>query len=126
MSFPSLPDQFFRPRSIAIIGATKKAGFGSGLPAFLKRNGYGDRLYLINPRETEIEGLPVYRRVIDVPHRIDLAIIIVPKEHVHGVIQDCLEKEIREAARDLLKNIDDPGMGAPENHAQSVITLDHE
>jgi len=95
MPFPSLPEEFFRPRSVAIIGATKKAGFGSGIPAFLKRNGYGDRLYLVNPRETEIEGLPVYRRVIDIPHSIDLAIIIVPKEHVHAVIRDCLEKEIR-------------------------------
>ena len=95
MPFPSLPDAFFRPRSIAIIGATKKAGFGSGIPAFLKRHGYGDRIYLINPRETEIEGLPVYRRVTDVPEQIDLAIIIVPREHAYGVIRDCLEKEIR-------------------------------
>jgi len=95
MPFPSLPEAFFSPRSVAIIGATKKSGFGSGIPAFLKRNGYGDRLYLVNPRETEIEGLPVYRRVLDIPHPIDLAIIIVPKEHVHGVIRDCLEKGIR-------------------------------
>jgi acyl-CoA synthetase (NDP forming) len=95
MTFPSLPEEFFRPTSIAVIGATKKAGFGGGIPAFLKRNGYSERLYLVNPRETEIEGLPVYRRVVDIPHRIDLAIIIVPKEHVYPVIRDCLEKDIR-------------------------------
>ncbi len=95
MPFPSLPEEFFRPTSIAVIGATKKAGFGSGIPAFLKRNGYDERLYLVNPRETEIEGLPVYRRVVDIPHRIDLAIIIVPKEHAYPVIRDCLEKDIR-------------------------------
>jgi len=95
MPFPTLPDEFFRPRSVAIIGATKKAGFGSGIPAFLKRNGYGNCLYPVNPRETEIEGLPVYRRVTEIPHHVDLAIIIVPKAQVLGVISDCLERGIR-------------------------------
>ena len=95
MSFPSLPEEFFRPQSVAIVGATKKSGFGGGIPAFLKKNGYGDRLYLVNPRETEIDGLPVYRSVKDIPRAIDLAVIIVPKTQVHSVITDCIEKKIR-------------------------------
>lgn len=95
MPFPSLPDEFFRPRSVAVIGAKNKMGFGGGIPPFLKQIGYGDRLYLVNPRETEIEGLPVYRRVTEIPERIDLAIIIVPKEQAHAVIRNCLKKEIR-------------------------------
>ncbi|MCK9274839.1 MAG: CoA-binding protein [Syntrophales bacterium] len=95
MPFPSLPDAFFRPRNIAVIGATKKAGFGGGIPAFLKRNGYGERLFLVNPRETEIEGLPVYRRLTDITGNIDCAIIIVPKMQVPAIMKDCLDKGVR-------------------------------
>lgn len=90
----ALPREFFSPRSVAVVGATRKPGFGSGIPRLLKRLGYGDSLYLVNPREREIEGLPVCRRVTDIPDPIDLAIIIVPRDHARGVIEDCIRKGI--------------------------------
>lgn len=90
-----LPREFFQPRSIVIAGASKKGGFGSGIPRVLKRSGYADRLYLVNPREREIEGLPVYKRITDIDDEIDLAIVIVPRNHVTGVLEDCAAKNIR-------------------------------
>ncbi len=90
-----LPSQFFNPRSIVVVGATKKGGFGSGIPRMLKMLGYGDRLYLVNPREKEMEGLAVYRRVTDIAEPIDLAIIIVPRNQVKAVLEDCLSKGIK-------------------------------
>ncbi|MCK9230554.1 MAG: CoA-binding protein [Syntrophales bacterium] len=90
----ALPREFFNPRSVAVIGATRKPGFGSGIPRLLKRLGYTDHLYLVNPREHEIEGLPVYRRVTDIPDPVDLAIVIVPRDHARSVIEDCIAKNI--------------------------------
>jgi acyl-CoA synthetase (NDP forming) len=90
-------DVFYEPRNIAIIGASKRAsGFGAGLPRFLLDTGVAsDRLHLVNPREEEIEGLPAYPTVRDVPVDVDLAIVIVPAPAVPGVLGDCVEKRVK-------------------------------
>lgn len=91
----SLPDVFFKPGTVAIVGASKKAKFGSGIPDLLLKNGYRDRLYLVNPREEEICGLPVYARLSDIPVPIDLAIILVPAHQVAAVISECIDKKVQ-------------------------------
>ena len=95
MNVSMLPEAFFRPRNVAVIGASKKQGFGSGIPAVLMKYGYRDRMYLVNPREKEIDGLVVYPRITDVPGEIDLAIVIVPGPQAPAVIRDCIAKGIR-------------------------------
>ncbi len=59
--------------------------------------GYKGKIYPINPRETEIRGLPVYRSVLDVPDNIDLAVITVPAEIVPRAMQECVQKGIEGA-----------------------------
>ena len=90
-------DTFYEPTSIAIIGAKNRAsGFGARLPGFLLDIGVAsERLHLVNPREKEIEGLPVYPTVRDVPVDVDLAIVIVPAPAVAGVLGDCAEKRVK-------------------------------
>ena len=90
----SLPEVFFKPGTVAVVGASKKAKFGSGIPKMLIQNGYRDRLYLVNPREKEINGMPVYGRLADIPVPIDLVIVLVPAPQVHGVIADCLNLHV--------------------------------
>ncbi len=87
----------YEPRNIAIIGAKKRAfSFGAGLPRFLLDIGVAsERLYLVNPREKEIEGLRVYPTVRDVPVEVDLAIVIVPAPAVLGVLESCVEKGVK-------------------------------
>ena len=90
----SLPEAFFRPGTVAIVGASNKAKFGSGIAGMLIRHGYRDRLYPVNPREKEINGLPAYARLADIPVSIDLAIILVPAPQVYSVIADCIALRI--------------------------------
>ncbi|MDB4433346.1 CoA-binding protein [bacterium] len=96
MSERSAIDVFYRPKSVAIIGAKNRAsGFGARLPRFLLELGVAaERLHLVNPREKEIDGLPVYPTVKDVPGDVDLAIVIVPAPAVPGVLGDCVEKGV--------------------------------
>lgn len=89
-----LPDAFFRPGTVAIVGASKKSPFGKGIPTMLDRNGYGGRLYLVNPREKEMFGLPVYPRLTDIPVPIDLAIVLVPGSQVHEVLTECIDRKV--------------------------------
>ncbi len=58
---------------------------------------YEGAIYPINPRENEIQGLPVYRTVLDVPDEIDLAVITVRAELVPQAMRECVQKGIKGA-----------------------------
>ncbi len=85
----------FYPKTMAVIGASAnpisavkyvKAHLNSGIKVFPVSN---------NPKYTVLEGLPVYRSVVDINEDIDLAIIGVPKEAVPGVIDDFQRKVVK-------------------------------
>ena len=84
-------DAAFNPRSIALIGASAKPG---KLGHILMRNlveGYPGELYPINPGEAEIMGHLAYKRLQDVPRKIDLAVIALPTEVCVDAMRDCAE-----------------------------------
>jgi acetyltransferase len=97
MKSKNLIDIFFNPTHVALIGAKKRAfGFGSTLPRFLLDLGLGpERLHLVNPNEKEIEGLPVYPTVNEIPADVDMAIVIVPAPAVLSVLEQCGEKGVK-------------------------------
>jgi acyl-CoA synthetase (NDP forming) len=86
---------FFEPQGILIVGARRSFGFGYGIPLFLQKLGWGDRLYLVNPAGGELHGQKVYKRVQDVPAPVDLAIVIVPAEAVPDVMEEIGELGIK-------------------------------
>ncbi|HOE79397.1 MAG TPA: CoA-binding protein [Smithellaceae bacterium] len=86
---------FFSPEGVLIVGARRSMGFGFGLPTFLKKHGWGDRTFLVNPSGGEIEGLKAYRRIADVPGPADLAIVIVPADAVPVALTEIAARGIR-------------------------------
>lgn len=79
---------FFEPKGVALVGARSSPGFGYGTPIVLKRQGWADRLFLVNPRGGELHGMKVYKSLADVPRPVDLAVIIVPAPAVPGVLEE--------------------------------------
>ncbi|SLN70680.1 acetate--CoA ligase family protein [Oceanibacterium hippocampi] len=80
-------DALFRPRSVAVIGASANAGKIGGLPIhYLKRAGYDGDIYPINPRRTEIQGLKSWPSLAAVPAAVDLAVIAVPAAQVREAL----------------------------------------
>jgi acyl-CoA synthetase (NDP forming) len=86
---------FFEPQGIVIVGARRSFGFGYGIPLFLQAQGWGNRIFLVNPVGGELHGQKVYKRVQDVPEPLDLAIVIVPAEAVPDVMKDIGERGIK-------------------------------
>jgi acyl-CoA synthetase (NDP forming) len=86
---------FFEPRGIVLVGARSSPGFGYGIPLLLRRQGWEDRLYLVNPKGEQLHGMKVYRRVADVPDPVDLAIVIVPAPGVPEVLSEIGARGIR-------------------------------
>ena len=91
-------EPFFRPRSVAVIGASADPGkLGYLVLDNILHGGYvqnGRRVYPINPKADEILGVPAFPSVRDVPGPVDLAVIAIPCTFVPDAIRDCGEKKI--------------------------------
>jgi acyl-CoA synthetase (NDP forming) len=89
-------DLLFNPRSIAIIGASSDRTKLGGRPVhYLKSFGFRGAIYPINPGSSEIQGLPAYASIADVPGEIDQAIILVPAAMVEAALIDCAHKRVK-------------------------------
>lgn len=82
------------PRSIAIVGASKTNPYASRLLINLPRGGFTGRLYLINPRQESIDGIPCHASIEALPEAPDLAILVVPQRAVLDVLDACGRKGI--------------------------------
>jgi acetate---CoA ligase (ADP-forming) len=84
------------PRSVAVIGASRKAGsIGAAVVHNLVANGYRGTLYAVNPAATEIEGVTAFPSVLAIPGDVEMAVITVPAAIVSKVARECAEKGAR-------------------------------
>ena len=90
--------KLFNAGSIAIIGASNTKGKqGNTVVSFLRRFGYKGKIYPVNPKEAEIEQLPVYASVTDIPGEIDLAILCLPNTVAPTELERCAQKGVTAA-----------------------------
>jgi acetyltransferase len=89
-------DSIFHPRSIAVVGASSNPDTpGYDYISALQAAGYRGRIYPVNPRATEILGLPVYPSLCEAPGEVDYVISCIPSAHVLGLVEDCAVKRVR-------------------------------
>ena len=91
-------ERLFAPRSVAVIGASERTG-SLGRIAFenLRAGGYSGELIAVNPKYRSLAGLPCYRSMADIGHRVDLALVTTPAATVPGVIDNAGEAGARSA-----------------------------
>lgn len=82
-------------KTVAIIGASRNPGkFGNKAVRAFARQGY--RVIPVNLHETEIEGWPAYRSVLDVAGPIDMATLYVPPAVSEAILVELAQKGIAE------------------------------
>ena len=87
--------EILHPRSVAIVGASdSEAKWGGRLLRYMLRHRHDGPLYPINARAKELMGLPAYASLLDCPGPVDLAILLVPREHIRAAIEDCVAKGV--------------------------------
>src|SRR3972149_5764514 len=70
---------FFEPKSVSVVGASRTPGkIGNTILRNLLKLGYPGRVFPVNPRAGEIEGLRIYAAVAAVPEAVELAVIALP------------------------------------------------
>ncbi len=79
-------------KKIAIVGASRnRTKFGNkAVRAFMEK---GYRVFPVHPSETEVEGQPVYRSVLEIPERVALASFYIPSLIGLKVIEEVAQKE---------------------------------
>jgi len=91
-----MPDPFFNPSSVAVVGASRKPGkVGHEVLRNVLNSGYKGAVYPVNPEATEILGLRCFPSLLEVPSSIDLAIVAVPASIVLKIAEDAAQKNIK-------------------------------
>jgi acetyl coenzyme A synthetase (ADP forming)-like protein len=91
-------DALFRPRSVAVIGASRRRESLSGqvFHNLISRR-FPGAVYPVNPGSDVVQSVPAYPSIADVPVAVDLAVIVVPRDHVLPALEACGERGVRAA-----------------------------
>jgi acetyl coenzyme A synthetase (ADP forming)-like protein len=96
MAQPSSLEPFFRPRSVAVVGASRRHGsIGYQIVDNLVTYKYEGVIYPVNPSAVAVHSIPAVPSLLDIPGPVDLAVIVVPKEHVPSVVEQAGEKGVQ-------------------------------
>ena len=86
-------DTIFHPRTVAVIGASDHDGFSQALMS----TKLTDRVFLVNPKYSELHGRTCYASILDIEDEVDYVVIAVPAANVPEVLTDCIAKEVKTA-----------------------------
>ena len=87
------------PRSIAIVGAsTTPDSVGNTSVKMAKRGDYAGRIYPINPKYPEVEGLPCFPSLAALPESVDLAVLCVANQRMEAALADAIANKARAVA----------------------------
>lgn len=91
-------DAIFAPKTVAVIGATEKAGsVGRTILWNLISSPFGGTVYPVNPKRANVLGIKAYPNIGSIPEQVDLAVIVTPAPTVPGVIEECIAAGVRGA-----------------------------
>ena len=91
-------DALFRPRSIALVGASPDRTIIRGrIVEAVTLHGFDGPLHAVSRNHREIAGIPCHPSVEALPKPVDLAIVTIPAEHVAATLRACGRSGVRAA-----------------------------
>lgn len=85
--------KLLKPRTVAIIGASEKAGFGGDTTRnYLRFSKNLDHVYFVNPGRDTIFEHKAYHSVLDIPEDVDLVILCTPQKTILPLLEDAAKK----------------------------------
>ncbi|MCY0873863.1 MAG: acetate--CoA ligase family protein [Acidianus infernus] len=88
-------DPLFRPKSIAVVGASRNREKIGNIILRNLLSTYRGKIYPVNNKAEEIEGMKSYKTLKEIPGDVDLAIISVPRQFAVEVMEDAVEKGVK-------------------------------
>jgi acyl-CoA synthetase (NDP forming) len=95
---PKAVVKFLRPRSVAIVGISSRAGSaGQNILQSLKLNKFQGDIHLVGRSEEPIDGRPVLKSPEELPEGVDLAVFTLPAAGVRDAIAACVKRKVGSA-----------------------------
>ena len=102
----SVLDSFFRPRSVAVIGASSdpdKVGFAVLRNALYgtiegpadRARGFDGKVFPVNAKGADVLGQKSFKSVTDIPEPVDLAVIAIPAQIIPKTVEDCGKRGVK-------------------------------
>ncbi|MBL8141285.1 MAG: acetate--CoA ligase family protein [Acidobacteria bacterium] len=89
-------DALFRPRSVAVVGASRdRTSISADILHNLLRYEFQGLVFPVNPRASVIHSIKCYPTVEDIPDEVDLAIIAAPRAFVAAQVESCGRKGVK-------------------------------
>jgi acyl-CoA synthetase (NDP forming) len=84
------------PQSVAVVGATRTGDWGGGgFVAGLVQFGFKGKVFPVNPKYPEIQGLKAFASLKDIPEPVDYVISSVPAREVPGMLEEAAQKGVK-------------------------------
>jgi len=89
-------EPFFRPRTVAVVGASKRRGsIGGELFRNILAGDFTGSAYPVNRKADAVAGVHGYSSVTEIPERVELVVICVPGEQVLAAAEEALKAGVR-------------------------------
>src|SRR4029077_2037853 len=114
-----------KPASIAVVGASQRMTRATRVVANLQRFGYAGKIFPINPRYSEVLGLPCYPDLGSTPEPADSVVVAIPAEQVPDVLRAAVATGVRGAVV-LSSGFAEAGPGGKQRQAElERLATDH-
>lgn len=89
---------FFKPQSIAVIGASAdRHKIGAAMFSNLINAGFQGRVFPVNPKYKTLHGAKCYNSVSEIDEEVEMVLIAIPAKHVIPAVQEAIEKNVKYA-----------------------------
>jgi len=87
---------FFKPKSVAVIGASSKPGkLGYVCLKNIINCDFSGDIYPVNPKAEEVQGIPAYHSLAEVPGEVDLAVFLISAKFAVKTMEVCAQKGVK-------------------------------
>ena len=99
MECDDIIDVFLHPKSVAIIGASRKfAKGGYRIATNIITNNFKGKVHLVNPNaKGTLYDIEFKKSVLDIEEEVDIAIFYIPNRLIPDILKDCVIKGIKGA-----------------------------
>src|SRR5580692_2179665 len=85
-------DPLFLPKSVAVIGASERAGsVGRSVLWNLLSSPFGGTVFPVNAKRSNVLGIKAYPSLRDLPDKVDLVVVVTPADTVPEIIAESVE-----------------------------------
>jgi len=90
----NLVKDFLKQKRFAVAGSFRnESKYAYKILKTLIKKGY--KVYPVNPRVSDIEGMKCYKRISDIPFNIDVVNVVTPPSVTETIVKECRKKTIK-------------------------------